>query len=88
MPQHGSDSHNEVRGAEPSVVVLEKGRHQWRFSCAPGEERSLMDAAISIAHDPCTRFDLQDAAVVCREIEALHTRGIRRSVIRQTDPPP
>jgi len=86
MARHDAPASSHANATPSAVVVLEKGLHRWRFECAAGEERDLMDAVVDLAAAPESRFDLQDAAVVCREIEALRARGGRRSVIRQNDP--
>jgi hypothetical protein len=52
------------------VVTLVHGRHRWRFSCAPGDEHTLVAAAARVAMRGNTSLDLADAAILARRLDA------------------
>lgn len=62
---------NPAERTEPlRVVTLVHGRHRWRFTCASGEERTLVAAAASAAMRGAGGLDLADAAILARRLDA------------------
>ncbi|MBK7405753.1 MAG: hypothetical protein IPJ41_14325 [Phycisphaerales bacterium] len=63
---------NRERQSNPDlrIVTLVHGKHQWRFGCAPGEERLLVTAAARIAMEGRDGLDLADAAILARRLDA------------------
>jgi len=55
------------------VVTLMHGSHRWRFTCAPGEERTLVAAAARAAMRGHNGLDLADAAILARRLDAWPT---------------
>jgi hypothetical protein len=55
------------------VVTLVHGSHKWRFTCAPGEERTLVAAAARVAMRGQSGLDLADAAILARRLDAWPT---------------
>lgn len=58
--------HNQPN--EETIVEFFKGRHLWRFRCAPGEEQGLIDSITRLARDGAVSLDYFDAAVLSEEI--------------------
>lgn len=75
MPR--TDSVNTDGGEPLRVVTLVHGRHRWRFSCASGEERSLVAAAAAAAMRGAQGLDLADAAILARRLGAWPTENDR-----------
>lgn len=74
-PEHSSPTPDDTR-----VVTLVHGRHKWRFTCAPGDERSLVAAVARVAMRGDCGLDLADAAILARRLDAWpeHAKNPRR----------
>ena len=77
-PEHDTPNEHDKPGAPEAlrVVTLMHGRHRWRFSCQPGEERSLVAAVARAALRGQGGLDLADAAILARRLDAWPASNI------------
>ena len=67
------------------TVTLVHGSHRWRFTCAPGDERTLVAAAARVAMRGHAGLDLADAAILARRLDAWPTQEHRKESTHTPD---